>query len=227
MAKLRDVRFLCPGGLQSETVTYLDIIMTKQLSNGACHSILFKLIMAILRQESSEALRRRYWFYDAEIAFTFLFSWNKSWFCSISLISVNTPCFLAISSTVSICLILVYLLQWCSSFQWMIKIMKIPILKRLYKYLCRKDSYCPSSVFFLKLAHRSYWNLCFLYSHNQIVKDQAELSHANFSILRKDAQAILDLVGDFVIYLLLLLLVYFILVVFYAIHGGIVNNSAC
>lgn len=80
MAKLRDVRFLCPGGLQSETVTYLDIIMTKQLSNGSCHSILFKLIMAILRQESSEALRRRYWFYYAEIAFTFLFSWNNSWF---------------------------------------------------------------------------------------------------------------------------------------------------
>lgn len=33
--------------------------MVKQLSNGACLTILFKLIMAILRNESSEALRRR------------------------------------------------------------------------------------------------------------------------------------------------------------------------
>lgn len=60
MAKLRDERFLCPSGLNNDTVTCLDIMMTKQLSNGACHSILFKLILAILRNESSEALRRRY-----------------------------------------------------------------------------------------------------------------------------------------------------------------------
>lgn len=60
MAKLRDERFAFPGGLNSDTVTCLDIIMAKRLSNGACHSILFKLIMAILRHESSEALRRRY-----------------------------------------------------------------------------------------------------------------------------------------------------------------------
>lgn len=60
MAKLRDERFLCPGGLNSDSVTCLDIITVKQLSNGACHSILFKLIVAILRHESSEALRRRY-----------------------------------------------------------------------------------------------------------------------------------------------------------------------
>lgn len=60
MAKLRDEKFLCPGGLNSDSVTFLDVIMVKQLSNGACHSLLFKLIMAILRNESSEALRRRY-----------------------------------------------------------------------------------------------------------------------------------------------------------------------
>lgn len=59
MAKLRDERFLCPGGLDSDSVSCLDIIMVKQLSNGACQSILFKLVMAILRHESSEALRRR------------------------------------------------------------------------------------------------------------------------------------------------------------------------
>ncbi|KAJ0031919.1 hypothetical protein Pint_13023 [Pistacia integerrima] len=59
MAKLRDERFLSLGGLNSDSVTFLDVIMVKQLSNGACHSLLFKLIMAILRNESSEALRRR------------------------------------------------------------------------------------------------------------------------------------------------------------------------
>lgn len=59
IAKLRDERFLWPGGLNADTVTSLDIIMTKQLSNGACQSVLFKLIMALLRHESSEALRRR------------------------------------------------------------------------------------------------------------------------------------------------------------------------
>ncbi|XP_022752181.1 nuclear pore complex protein NUP205-like [Durio zibethinus] len=59
MAKLRDDRFLCPVGFNSDNITCLDIIMVKQLSNGACHSMLFKLIMAILRNQSSEALRRR------------------------------------------------------------------------------------------------------------------------------------------------------------------------
>lgn len=59
MAKLRDERFLCPGGLSSDSVTFVDIVLVKQLSNGACQSILFKLVMAILRNESSEALRRR------------------------------------------------------------------------------------------------------------------------------------------------------------------------
>ena len=59
MAKLRDERFVFSSDSTSDTVTCLDIIMSKQLSNGACRSILFKLIMAILRHESSEALRRR------------------------------------------------------------------------------------------------------------------------------------------------------------------------
>lgn len=60
MAKLRDERFLGPSGSNSDYATSLDVIMVKQLPNGACHSILFKLILAILRHESSEALRRRY-----------------------------------------------------------------------------------------------------------------------------------------------------------------------
>ncbi|KAF3971259.1 hypothetical protein CMV_005121 [Castanea mollissima] len=59
MAKLRDERFLFPGGLNSDSVSCLEIIMVKQISNGACQSILFKLVMAILRHESSETLRRR------------------------------------------------------------------------------------------------------------------------------------------------------------------------
>jgi len=60
MAKLRDERFMFPGNLSSDSITCLDLIVVKQLSNGACVTILFKLIMAILRNESSEALRRRY-----------------------------------------------------------------------------------------------------------------------------------------------------------------------
>ncbi|KAJ6832491.1 nuclear pore complex protein NUP205 isoform X2 [Iris pallida] len=59
MAKLRDERFLCPGGTDSDNVTCLDIVSVKQLSIGSCHTVLFKLMMAILRNESSELLRRR------------------------------------------------------------------------------------------------------------------------------------------------------------------------
>ena len=59
MAKLRDERFVCPTGADSDAVTCLDIISAKQLSNAACNSLLFKLIMAIMRNESSETLRRR------------------------------------------------------------------------------------------------------------------------------------------------------------------------
>lgn len=72
MAKLRDDRFLCPGGLNSDNVACLDIISVKQLPNGACHSILFKLVMAILRHETSEALRRRYTFLDSYCCFFIL-----------------------------------------------------------------------------------------------------------------------------------------------------------
>lgn len=60
MAKLQDERFLFPGSLNSDNIMCLDLIVAKQLSNGACLTILFKLIMAVLRTESSEALRRRY-----------------------------------------------------------------------------------------------------------------------------------------------------------------------
>ncbi|KAL5988464.1 hypothetical protein ACLOJK_036229 [Asimina triloba] len=67
MAKLRDERFFCPGGVNSDNVTCLDIMLTKQLSNGACNSILFKLIMAILRHDSAEMLRRRYFQYCRSI----------------------------------------------------------------------------------------------------------------------------------------------------------------
>ncbi|KAJ1381293.1 hypothetical protein SESBI_45266 [Sesbania bispinosa] len=59
MAKLRDERFMFPGSLSSDNITCLDLIVVKQLSNGACLTMLFKLIMAVLRNESSEALRRR------------------------------------------------------------------------------------------------------------------------------------------------------------------------
>ncbi|KAI3814618.1 hypothetical protein L1987_14258 [Smallanthus sonchifolius] len=59
MAKLRDERFISPSVLNSDTVTCLDVFMTKRLSNGACHSILYKIIIAVLRHDTSEALRRR------------------------------------------------------------------------------------------------------------------------------------------------------------------------
>ncbi|GKA84110.1 nuclear pore complex protein NUP205 [Tanacetum coccineum] len=59
MAKLRDERFISPSVLNSDNVTCLDVIMTKRLSNGACHSTLFKIMMAVLRHDTSEALRRR------------------------------------------------------------------------------------------------------------------------------------------------------------------------
>lgn len=71
MAKLRDERFSCSSGFNSDSAAYLDVLTVKQLSNGACHSILFKLILAVLRHESSEALRRRY---DAQKDDKFLLS---------------------------------------------------------------------------------------------------------------------------------------------------------
>lgn len=128
MAKLRDERFLCSGGLNSDNMTCLDVITAKKLSNGACHSILFKLIMAILRNESSEALRRRQY-----------------------------------------ALLLGYF-QYC---QHML------------------DPNIPTSVMqFLMLEEQDSEDLDF----QKIDKDQAELARTNFSIMRKESQAILDLV---------------------------------
>ncbi|KAL3825107.1 hypothetical protein ACJIZ3_021136 [Penstemon smallii] len=128
MAKLRDERFIFPGGLNSDTVTCLDIIMTKQLSNGACQSILFKLIMAILRQESSETLRRR----------------------------------------------------------------QYALLLSYFQY-CRHmlDSDVPTTILqFMSADEQDYGDL----DLEKIDKDQSELAHANFAILRKEAQPILNLV---------------------------------
>ncbi|KAK4487351.1 hypothetical protein RD792_006029 [Penstemon davidsonii] len=128
MAKLRDERFIFPGGLNSDTVTCLDIIMTKQLSNGACQSILFKLIMTILRQESSETLRRR----------------------------------------------------------------QYALLLSYFQY-CRHmlDSDVPTTILqFMSADEQDYGDL----DMEKIDKDQSELAHANFAILRKEAQPILNLV---------------------------------
>ncbi|CAN4094284.1 unnamed protein product [Withania somnifera] len=128
MAKLRDERFLCPSGLNSDTVTCLDIMMTKQLSNGACHSILFKLILAILRNESSEALRRRQY-----------------------------------------ALLLSYI-QYCQH-------MLDPDLPTTVMQLLTMDEQENDDL-----------------DLEKIVKDQTEMAHANFSIIRKEAQSLLDLI---------------------------------
>ncbi|KAL1300925.1 hypothetical protein AAHE18_18G216100 [Arachis hypogaea] len=128
MAKLRDERFLFPGSLSSDNITCLDLIVGKQLSNGACLTILFKLIMAILRNESSEALRRRQY-----------------------------------------ALLLSYF-QYCQNVV---------------------DPDVPTTVLqFLLLNEQDneYIDL------PKIDREQAELAHANFSTLRKEAQSILDLV---------------------------------
>ncbi|KAL6006312.1 hypothetical protein ACLOJK_040359 [Asimina triloba] len=122
MAKLRDERFFCPGGVNSDNVTCLDIISTKQLSNGACNSILFKLIMAILRHDSSEMLRRRYF-------------------------------------------------QYCRS------ILDPDVPATVLQYLLHEEQDDEDDQDLLKID-----------------KEQAELAHTNFSILRKEAQAILDVV---------------------------------
>ncbi|XP_016651919.1 PREDICTED: nuclear pore complex protein NUP205 [Prunus mume] len=128
MAKLRDERFLFPGGFNSDSLACLDIIMAKQLPNGACHAILFKLTLAILRHESSEALRRR--------LYTLLLSY----------------------------------FQYC---QHML------------------DPDVPSTVLqFLLLDEQDGDDM----ELQKINREQAELARANFSILRKVAQPILDLV---------------------------------
>ncbi|XP_010533163.1 PREDICTED: nuclear pore complex protein NUP205 [Tarenaya hassleriana] len=128
MAKLRDERYLYHGALNSDSVTCLDVMMVKQLSTGACHSILFKLIMAILRHESSEALRRRQY-----------------------------------------ALLLSYF-QYC-------------------QHMLALD--VPTSVLqFMLLDEQDGEDL----DIQKIDKEQADLAHANFAIIRKEAQAILDLV---------------------------------
>ncbi|XP_022938219.1 nuclear pore complex protein NUP205 isoform X2 [Cucurbita moschata] len=128
MAKLRDERYSSPGGLNADSVSCLDIIMVKQISNGACHSILLKLIMAILRNESSEALRRRQY-----------------------------------------ALLLSYL-QYCQNML---------------------DPDVPTTILQVLLQNEQDGEDVDL---QKIDKDQAELAHANFSILRKEAQSILNVV---------------------------------
>ncbi|XP_037446873.1 nuclear pore complex protein NUP205-like [Triticum dicoccoides] len=130
MAKLRDERFICPTGADSDAVTCLDIISAKQLSNAACNSLLFKLIMAIMRNESSETLRRRQY-----------------------------------------ALLLSYF-QYCGS-----------IL----------DSDVPPSVIRFLLLEEQEGDDDELTLQN-VLKEQSELARANFAIIRKEAQAVIDLV---------------------------------
>ncbi|XP_068641134.1 nuclear pore complex protein NUP205 isoform X2 [Aristolochia californica] len=129
MAKLRDERFLSPGGVNSDNVTCLDIILGKQLPNGACHSILFKLILAIMRHESSESLRRRQY-----------------------------------------ALLLSYF-QYCQS------MFSPDIPASILQYLLRDEQDGEGDLDLQKVN-----------------RDQAELVQANFSILKKEAQAVLDVV---------------------------------
>ncbi|RID53916.1 hypothetical protein BRARA_G01279 [Brassica rapa] len=128
IAKLRDDRFLFHGALSSDTVTCLDVMMVKHLSTGACHSLLLKLVMAILRHESSESLRRRQY-----------------------------------------ALLLSYF-QYC---QHMIAL-EVP----------------TSVVQFLLLSDQDDADL----DIQKIDKEQADLARANFAIIKKEAQGILDLV---------------------------------
>ncbi|KAL4589768.1 hypothetical protein LXL04_002678 [Taraxacum kok-saghyz] len=127
MAKLRDERFINPSVLNSDTVTCLDVIMTRRMSNGACHSILYKIMMAILKHDTSEPLRRR--------QYTLLLSY----------------------------------FQYCQH-----------IL----------DPDVPTTVLQSLLVEEQESGDLDL---EKIDQDQAELARANLSILRKEAQSILDL----------------------------------
>lgn len=129
MAKLRDERFASPRGIDSDNVTSVDVILAKQLSNGACHSILFKLVMAILRPETSELLRRRQY-----------------------------------------ALLLSY-------FQYCQHMLDPDVPASVLQYLLREEQ-----------DGDEYMDL------KKVDKEQAELARANFSILKKEAQAILNLV---------------------------------
>ncbi|KAI3802991.1 hypothetical protein L1987_31138 [Smallanthus sonchifolius] len=128
MAKLRDERFHSTSVLNSDTVTCLDVIMTKRMANGACHSILYKIIMAILRHDTSEALRRR--------QYTLLLSYFQ--YCQ-HVLDPDVP---------------------------------TTVLQSLFV-----DEQENGDLDLEKIDH-----------------DQAELAHANLSIIRKEAQSILDLV---------------------------------
>ncbi|KAJ0238992.1 hypothetical protein HA466_0235130 [Hirschfeldia incana] len=128
IAKLRDDRFLFHGALNSDTVTCLDVMMVKHLSTGACHSLLLKLVMAILRHESSESLRRR--------QYALLLSYFQ--YCQ-HMIAVEVP---------------------------------TPVVQ------------------FLLLSDQDDEDL----DIQKIDKEQADLARANFAIIKKEAQGILDLV---------------------------------
>ncbi|CAA6666415.1 unnamed protein product [Spirodela intermedia] len=127
MAKLRDERFVCPGGVDPDNVTCLDVISVKQLPSGACQSILHKLLMAILRNESSEILRRRQY-----------------------------------------ALLLSYF-QYCRS------ILDPDFSGSILGFLLREEHDGEDS------------------DLQKVDREQAELLRANFSILKKEAQGILDL----------------------------------
>ncbi|KAL2929631.1 hypothetical protein RDABS01_035041 [Bienertia sinuspersici] len=127
MAKLRDDRYLYPAGLDSDAVTCLDVIMFKQLSTGACLSILFKLTLAVLRHDSSEALRRRQY-----------------------------------------ALLLSY-------FQYCQHVLDPDVPRKMLQLLLGTEQDSEDM------------------DLEKIDKEQAELARSNFSILRKEAQAILDL----------------------------------
>ncbi|WVZ77434.1 hypothetical protein U9M48_025299 [Paspalum notatum var. saurae] len=131
MAKLRDERFICPAGADSDAVTCVDIILSKQLPNAACNSLLFKLVVATLRNESSETLRRRQY-----------------------------------------ALLLSYF-QYCRG------ILDSDVPPSVVRFLLLEEQEGSDDDFTLQ----------------KVLKEQNELAHANFSIIRKEAQAIVDLVA--------------------------------
>lgn len=123
-------------------------------------------------------------------------------FCVCFLTTANTLCSLAISSTVSICLILIFQPQFCNYWQWMNRKMEIWIWKRLYNLsgeipLCTSLLLCSYWINLTQWCRKFFLHFLILFrlKHEQIVKDQSEMAHANFSIIRKEAQSLLDLVG--------------------------------
>lgn len=192
MAKLRDERFVFPSGLTSDTVTCLDIIMTKQLSNGACHSILFKLIMAILRHESSEALRRRYWHLTKKYCLYIAICWKwKKHFHLFCYFCIQPICFASELFPV----LSAHAWFRCSDYNSAVLVGR---WARRWRFGSRKG-FRTSYPKFAFLVLQFIWTRAHIL---QIDKDQAELAHANFGILRKEDQPILNLVGNFEILLL-------------------------